>query len=49
MAELAIKKKMLQDVNDKIALLESTFRQKLAEKEKLEADIKMCELKLDRA
>jgi len=49
MAELAVKKKALQDVNDKIAHLEATYRAKLAEKEKLENDIKMCELKLDRA
>ena len=43
------KKKILQDVIDKIEKLEKTYTDCIESKEKLTNDIKQCEIKLDRA
>ena len=49
MSDLAEKKRALEAINQKIRNLEELYNEKIAFKERLEAEIKECELKLDMA
>lgn len=49
MKDLAEKKSALEMINKKIKNLEDLYNEKIAFKERLEAEIKECELKLDMA
>ena len=49
MADLAEKKSALEAINKKIRNLEELYNEKINFKERLEAEIKECELKLDMA
>ena len=49
MKDLAEKKSALEAINKKIKNLEDLYNEKITFKERLEADIKECELKLDMA